>query len=439
MKVFDIKRNDECLCGSGKKYKKCCMTRVEQIEREILSLLTKETFILSEEREFIRVISILYGIDLSETKDYLNVEKLSKLIKDTWTKEENFSQADIIRKLEEIALFIFKDERLKDLRIPGDILIGINFEDDAEVEKKIDKLISSMINDQFLIENYLLEISYALQNYKFDEKELQNLFHLIGLAISDKYESLLRVIIVATMLEVSEALEEIKNISENDEEREKKFFEIVAKYPSFNEYISSKMLDTIEEDLNKVFKEQIDVPFLIAYLFFLKFYLIGLELYLLEKSSIDSAKNLTYYILDEILREPLILKKAYESILDSLYAKTEKVDDKNVKESFEKVLAFLDMPPTEQRIEIFKKLLLINIFGYLRTFPKYIEEIDETVEIEALVSNEFFNKYTSYLESNHLIKESNLLKKFYYDFKNKMNNLNKIAPLILEKIKSLTT
>jgi len=38
MKVFDIKRNDECLCGSGKKYKKCCMTRVEQIEREILSL-----------------------------------------------------------------------------------------------------------------------------------------------------------------------------------------------------------------------------------------------------------------------------------------------------------------------------------------------------------------------------------------------------------------
>ena len=74
--------------------------------------------------------------------------------------------------------------------------IGINFEDDAEVEKKIDKLISSMIDDQILIENYLLEISYALQNYEFTEREIKNLFHLIGLAISDEYKSLLRVIVV---------------------------------------------------------------------------------------------------------------------------------------------------------------------------------------------------------------------------------------------------
>lgn len=359
------------------------------------------------------------------------------MINDTWTKEENFSQEDISRKLEEIALFIFKDERLKDLRIRGDMLIGINFEDDAEVEEKIDKLISSMIDDQFLIENYLLEISYALQNYDFAEKDLQNLFHLIGLAISDKYESLLRVITVATMLEVSEALEEIKNISENDNERENKFLKITAKYPSFNEYLTSKMLDTIQEDLNKVFKEQLDIPFLIVYLFFLRFYLIIFKLSSLEKLPIDFAKKFSNYFLDEILSEPSILKKAYEGILDSLYVKIEKVDDENMKESFEKILAFLDMPPTEKRIQIFKKLLLVNIFRYFRTFPKQIEEIGETVEIETLVSEEFFNKYTSYLENNHLIKESNLLKEFYNDFHNKINNLNEISSSVLEKIKTL--
>jgi len=36
-----IGRNDPCLCGSGKKFKKCCVHRVEQLEKERLEKLKK--------------------------------------------------------------------------------------------------------------------------------------------------------------------------------------------------------------------------------------------------------------------------------------------------------------------------------------------------------------------------------------------------------------
>ncbi|EMT38938.1 hypothetical protein SAMN04244560_02766 [Thermoanaerobacter thermohydrosulfuricus] len=111
------------------------------------------------------------------------------------TEEENFSQKAVANMLEEVSVFMFQDERLRRLRIPGDMLIGMNFEEQEEVKEKINDLISQ-IDDQILIENYLLEISYALQNYEFTEREIKNLFHLIGLAISDEYKSLLRVIVV---------------------------------------------------------------------------------------------------------------------------------------------------------------------------------------------------------------------------------------------------
>lgn len=32
-----IGRNDPCLCGSGKKYKRCCLAKVEQAERQALA------------------------------------------------------------------------------------------------------------------------------------------------------------------------------------------------------------------------------------------------------------------------------------------------------------------------------------------------------------------------------------------------------------------
>ena len=34
----NVGRNDKCVCGSGKKYKKCCLLKVDQMKQDALEL-----------------------------------------------------------------------------------------------------------------------------------------------------------------------------------------------------------------------------------------------------------------------------------------------------------------------------------------------------------------------------------------------------------------
>ncbi|WKV07863.1 SEC-C metal-binding domain-containing protein [Thermoanaerobacterium sp. CMT5567-10] len=59
MKIFDISRNDYCICGSGKKYKKCCMNNIEEIKKKLTNSLSNEVNLFSDDVEFIKIVSIL--------------------------------------------------------------------------------------------------------------------------------------------------------------------------------------------------------------------------------------------------------------------------------------------------------------------------------------------------------------------------------------------
>lgn len=39
----NVRRNDICFCGSGKKYKKCCLNKIEKCEKMYNELCSRKT------------------------------------------------------------------------------------------------------------------------------------------------------------------------------------------------------------------------------------------------------------------------------------------------------------------------------------------------------------------------------------------------------------
>lgn len=412
MKIFDINRNDECICGSNKKYKKCCMNNVEQFKMDLLNSISKEMTLFSDDLEFIKIVSILYGANLSEKNKSFNVDKLTKLIFETFDAEENYTSDEYVQLLRKMTRFIAEDERLKKLRVSGNLLKNIELGNESDVDNLLKQIV-----EQNLVEETFLNIAFDLQNYDFTEKELKDFFLLIKLAILDEYNTLIKVVIDATMIEIAKALEEIHAM--DDDKGVNKIFNIALKYPSFNEYLSSKMFDEITNDLAYVLNEHIDIPFFIVYLFLLKLYHRILSSFLFDFKTLAEFSDLLFddVLQDLLYREPIIYEKAVRSIFVSLDSKFENTDDEKSKKSLENVLSFLSLPINHWNMEIFKQIMIGNILRALNDFPTKVEGIDKEINLNDLISDDNFNKYMDYLKKNGLEQIVNLFNEIYGNLK----------------------
>ncbi|MDI3310260.1 MAG: SEC-C domain-containing protein [Thermoanaerobacterium sp.] len=419
MKIFGIGRNDDCICGSGKKYKKCCMNNIEEIKKKLTNSLSDEVNLFSDDLEFIKIISILYGANLSEKNKSFNLDKLTKLIFETFDAEEIYTSDEYVQLLRKMTRFIAEDERLKKLRVSGNLLKNIELGNESD----IDNLLKQIVEEN-LVEKTFLNISFVLQNFDFTEKELKDFLLLIKLTISDEYNTLVKVVIGATMIEIAKALEEIHAM--DDDKSVNIIFNIALKYPSFNEYLSSKMFDEITNDLDYVLDEHIDIPFFIVYLFLLKLYHRILSSFLFDFKTLVEFSNLLFddVLQDLLYREPIIYEKAIRSIFVSLDSKFENADDEKTKKSLENVLSFLSLPINYWNMEIFKQIIIVNILRALNNFPTKVEEINKEVKLQDLISDEIFDEYTIYLEKNQLNQVVGLYKEVYNELKSILNKHN---------------
>jgi len=352
MKIFDISRNDDCICGSGKKYKKCCMNNIEEIKKNLTNSLSNEVNLFSDDLEFIKIVSILYGTNLSEKNKSFKTDKIVKLILETFETEDNYTNDDYVQFLRKMTRNIAEDERLKKVRVPGDFL------KDTEIgnELDVDNLLKEIVEEN-LVEEIFLNIAFELQNFNFNEKEIKDLFLLIRVSILDEYNTLVKMVTGATMIEIAKALEEIHAINSN--KTMDKIFDIASKYPSFNEYLSSKMFDAITDDFAYVLDEHIDIPFFIVYLFLLKLYHRILSSFLFDfKTPTEFSDSLFDDVLQDLLYNELIIyEKALKTILTSLELKSESTDDEKVKMSLENVLSLLSLPINHWNMEIFEQII----------------------------------------------------------------------------------
>ncbi|MBP2072016.1 SEC-C domain-containing protein [Thermoanaerobacterium butyriciformans] len=420
MKIFDISRNDDCICGSGKKYKKCCMNNIEEIKKNLTNPLSNEVNLFSDDLEFIKIVSILYGTNLSEKNKSFKTDKIVKLILETFEIEDNYTSDDYVQFLRKMTRNMAQDKRLKKIRVPGDFL------KDTEIgnELDVDNLLKEIVEEN-LVEEIFLNIAFELQNFNFNEKEIKDLFLLIKVSILDEYNTLVKMVTGATMIEIAKALEEIHAINSN--KTMDKIFDIASKYPSFNEYLSSKMFDAITDDFAYVLDEHIDIPFFIVYLFLLKLYHRILSSFLFDfKTPTEFSDSLFDDVLQDLLYNELIIyEKALKTILTSLELKSESTDDEKVKMSFENVLSLLSLPINNWNMEIFEQIMKVNILRTLNNLPAKVEGIDKEVKLQDLASDEILDEYIVYLKKNGLEQIVDLFEKIYGDLKNIMNKLSK--------------
>ncbi|AEM79265.1 SEC-C domain-containing protein [Thermoanaerobacter wiegelii] len=423
-KIFDIDRNDECICGSGKKYKKCCLPNIEKMEKILLKEIEKEDVFLPYDYEFIRILSVMYGIKLDSKSETLNLEKLKVLLieslrerKQQLEKLNEENEDEISEELFRKIVSIFrKNEGLKELRIPVNIIINVDLDNEEEMEGVLEE-----ISNISFLENYLLDLAYSLRTEKFTEEEMKNIFIWLSIAVIDKtYKIFATPILEATEFDILDGEDELENVL-NDVEKlpqdliNKKVIEIFYKYPIFAEYLSANMLMEMGDDLNYILdpEMEIKIPFYVFYVFYLKFFAKAVEF--LKKKNTEQQElfdSIFDEVVDEIFDEDIVAEKVYFSILDKIVKIEKTTKDDDLKKKFQNILEFLAIPTTFQ-INLMKIRFVISLANYINTLPQRIDDSDMILEnLEQLLSRKFFNDYIAYLESKDF-EEVQYLKHLY--------------------------
>ncbi|SDG63248.1 SEC-C motif-containing protein [Thermoanaerobacter thermohydrosulfuricus] len=424
-KIFDIDRNDECICGSGKKYKKCCLPNIEKIEKTLLKEMEKENVFLPHDYEFIQILSVMYGIKLDDKNEAINVEKLKVLLiksleerKQLLEKLNEENEDEITEELFGKIVNIFRtNKELKNLRIPVIFIINnVDLDNEEEMERVLDE-----ISNTSFLEDYLLNLAYYLRTEKVNEEEMKNIFIWLSIAVIDKtYKIFTTPILEATEFDLVDGEDELEKVI-NDAEKlphdlvKEKVMEIFYKYPIFAEYLSANMLMEMEDDLNYILdpEMEIEIPFYVFYIFYLKFLTKAAEFF--KKKNIEKQEVFDFIfdeVIDEIFDEDIVAEKVYFSILDKIVKIEKTTKDNDLKEKLQNILEFLTIPTTFQ-ISLIKIRFVISLSNYVNTLPQRIDDSNMILEnLEQLLSKKFFNEYIAYLESKDF-EEVQYLKQLY--------------------------
>jgi|GEM_PF-2149766 len=413
--VFDIKRNDECICGSGKKYKKCCLPRIEEIETELIKELEKDFDINQYGKDFIRVVSVMFGFEMKEDAGEADTERIAKIISELW--EENDLDLDSIQKsAEAIFQLVSSKEELKFFRIPAKVFI----ENDTD---NFDDLFDEVLED-LSIEEYLLELASIIRTSFFTDDELKTIFNWISLGLADPWQTgFFDVLFQISLKEMGEAAEKFHQIAKNepDDSSEDAFSQLeplFKEYPIFEEFVGIKALYNFESELDYLLNNgvEFEFPFYIIYTLFLKFLsainevikedLAYLKLY---------CPDLTFSAANAVLQEEEVIEEVYKDILKALSETLEENKDKNEELCYVivSITSFFFMPLWTHIIAI-EKILALSMQKYFMKLPRTVDDSQLTLNsAKQLVNREFLNNYISYLNSKGLEKEASILQKTY--------------------------
>ncbi|SHF44775.1 SEC-C motif-containing protein [Caldanaerobius fijiensis DSM 17918] len=285
-KIFDIDRNGECICGSGKKYKKCCFPLIDKIDTTLLKTIEKEETITSYGREFIHIVSVLYGVKLEEeSQNSPDLEELAKIILEVWDERDKIFdeekgrfavKATVEELIDRIGKIVEKKETLKHFRVPVDFLVNTDLQTEEEVVRLLEKLSESL-----LLEDYLLDLAYSLRNEEYSREEIKTVFVWILLAAKNNgMKDFMIPVLKVTIDELNTAKAKFKEIidkasdkKEDDEQRFLEMLEIYQEYPIFEEYMARKLLMEFEDDLEKILAcVDFNIPFYAIYAFYLRLF-----------------------------------------------------------------------------------------------------------------------------------------------------------------------
>jgi hypothetical protein len=243
---MQISRNDNCPCGSGSKYKKCCLDRVEEFTGRLLQAMG--TGITPAGQEIARALGVWCGLKLPETGTPPDPELLGRLMPEIWqVRDRAAAPYDRFRDL------LLDKKHLRGLRIPVNLLADVKLRADEalDLEGLRQRIIDHLPEGFYEFASYQMALS--MRDDQYLDEELKTLLAGFSWALVDqKTRALLAAVVLeATLTELAKAQQEFAALDPEapdadgavGNEQMRRFF---ASHPSYDNFVSAQILAKVD-------------------------------------------------------------------------------------------------------------------------------------------------------------------------------------------------
>ncbi|KXG78536.1 hypothetical protein AN618_02920 [Fervidicola ferrireducens] len=415
MRLFEVDRNDKCPCGSGKKYKKCCMDRVEEIKREILK--EYEGMFTATGLSIVNVISALLGFKLGNK--VLDTSDIMELMMEAWMEEED-EEVDFSGSFKDL---LRQKSGLKMVRVPGEMF--------AENEReKMQKIF-----EKDFVETLLLRIARSIRYDEYSREEMKVILWAISIAAEEghvrDFISCVYEVSKDEIVECNEKLWELVTEKVTDMKKLRKVFEEISMETSnFLHYSGEHLKLLYEDEMERMISEieRVELPLYSIYS--------GLaEIYV--KNSLNTQDKMEKVGIEQIVSPEFFVAGIKEGMLEYFLAGIEKwiseeieriKKEKKDKEEIENMLSFsifLLTPLTPAQLDFLYKIYISYIKNFIENLPKKIDYRETIINsLEELFDEKFVEKYTDYLKKKGLFKEAGYVEGCFYKINNFLEHLS---------------
>lgn len=250
MQIFKVERNDPCLCGSGRKYKKCCLSRVENAARLLQKAVGQG--ITPAGRQILFALALICGLNIREDAVSPDPERLGRLLREVWDEEDEVASTEtgIVLVGSKFMELLREKQQLKQLRLPVDLLQEIEEVTKANEDEAGEFLLGvmAMLNkSRGFIFDAFYNIADSLYDDPYSDAELKTLLSGLGWLVDDASRYIFtKSVIQVTLQELEEAEEQVKAILEDPEmsdmARDQQILELVSRYRNYGEYVYARLI-----------------------------------------------------------------------------------------------------------------------------------------------------------------------------------------------------
>jgi hypothetical protein len=424
MKIFQIERNSDCPCGSGRKYKKCCQGRVEDATHCISHTVGIGSF-TAEGLEVIETLGFLCGLQ-AEDGHMPAPERLGQLLEEAWDEEDEIQlrrdEGAISALSMAFQVLLGEKHQLRLIRIPVwqyELEFGQEYESEDEEVELIKEIIDYMVGPggrEFMTEA-LKCIGMSLLYDDYTDGELKTLLAALGwLVIDDTRDLFLFSVLYKTRSDLVVAAQKITEIMEkygedDQEELYQEMRSILFNYPVYDQMLSDKADGDINFVIEAVANDELklDVPLYSVlqgiYAMISKAVESSDALFSSEDLSAGTLKALAP--MEEVLFPGGEYRFFFPEVLSCLDRELRETDDDELRDSLNEFMFFLILLSDTKQIAIIKYLHVRCICAYLGRLPVILPEADLEFKVPAdYCDQNLIEKYACYLESQDMKEEA---------------------------------
>jgi hypothetical protein len=430
MKIYEIGRNDPCYCGSGKKYKKCCLPRVEEATRKISKAVEGIAYTPGK-AEIVETLGFVCGVKIGEEVRLPDPDQIGRLLRETWEEEvklresEEGDSSSLTQRFEKL---LDTKESLRELRLPASIFWSKQDDAEEEEESLVRKKLQSLMAARSEFLPWAAEVmALSLQHEDYTEEELRELLRGFSWAVDNvSNELFFAALFRRTAEDLRIAHGELERILRQESADEEGPFpveevqKIMERYRVYDELVSMNVLEETRPAYKAILdgKLVLEVPFysvaagVYSFLYRAREYMASL----VEKGFCSENIMQIFRVLADVFdafweEEALFFIPEAVRALERV---SRAVADEELAVALEKLSKHISLPVVSGQLRLTEHLYSSCVINLCAKEPITIPDPGWTVETFGdLLSQKFVENYCQFLKSQGKLEEAEHVEKQY--------------------------